>query len=378
MTVANLVKMGFGPQLEEIYDQHGKNYADEAHLDNGDPTPNVNQSEDINSGEDINAQAHVRNIQGLVRPKPKTTARRAIEENDEDEEVDLEDTSEEGETSSYSADTEDSDDEASELEAKEMPEKAKRGTKSSSKNLGKTGKSKGKKANGKKANSNHSGDSDSSSSRQKSKPRRASASSKKKRASSKKKGHRNMSSSSEEESVKRSARKAGSRPLSIRQMDDAKTRRKLCELERPMSMLQRMSLPVSRTDDFDPNKKSHKQMKQKAKNWPSVIHGCFTLSDKLPNEDGHNGDDLQGPRKLTFWTGSKHSSRRMKRWLMNDDEKYDIEYVADFNSFLNSRRSESAQQKNPPPRREVAQDSESSEERQATSEERRRKKSNRP
>ncbi|CAB9526613.1 hypothetical protein SEMRO_1855_G301950.1 [Seminavis robusta] len=87
MTVANLVKMGFGPQLEEIYDQHGKNYADEAHLDNGDPTPNVNQSEDINSGEDINAQAHVRNIQGLVRPKPKTTARRAIEENDEDEKL---------------------------------------------------------------------------------------------------------------------------------------------------------------------------------------------------------------------------------------------------------------------------------------------------
>ena len=145
-------------------------------------------------------------------------------------------------------------------------------------------------------------------------------------------------------------RKPGSRPVRIRMQVDAGTRVKRGQLRKPMEDLMRMSMPLAKSDDYNPPDDSEDEEERitMEKHYPWVINGCYTYTEQKPNDDGDN-DELYFLRRpqLHFWAGSTLATERLKEAIKKG--KMRMQFHSTFNDYQNALSSESAKAKPAPP-----------------------------
>jgi len=136
-------------------------------------------------------------------------------------------------------------------------------------------------------------------------------------------------------------RAVGTAPETILQQNDANTRLKLDAVMKPMETLQKMTIPLSRTDNGE-------ECPEEAE-WPWVIHGCFCYTEQEPNEDGQKSAPGRLARpQLHLWGGSAPSKEHLEGQLAAANG-IDIVVHSNFESYKNAFRSDSARAKPAPP-----------------------------
>jgi len=149
---------------------------------------------------------------------------------------------------------------------------------------------------------------------------------------------------------KTNKRKAGEPAGTERQQMDDRVREKLMGVFKPMRTTQKMSMPISRSDDYVPpdNSEDEDDVIVAQKRWPKVIHGIFCYTEQKANEDGSNGAEgtfLRNP-VLYMNVGSEY----MKTELAAVDlGMVECKVTVDMDEYFNLFRSESAKKKPAPP-----------------------------
>ena len=150
-------------------------------------------------------------------------------------------------------------------------------------------------------------------------------------------------------------RLAGEAPELARQQQDAAVRRQMKAIKKPIEMLQKQSLPISRTDNFNPTLPGNKSISSKQSRWPFVVHSAFCFTDQAPNGDGSGEVEFLDKPKLHMWVGSQAAAEWVAKHF--DQEKqpsgemaFETIICTDYESYFNGFRSDSALNKEAPPR----------------------------
>ena len=107
---------------------------------------------------------------------------------------------------------------------------------------------------------------------------------------------------------------AGARPTNAIHQVDAKTREKLKAVQKPMEMLQKITLPFYRSDECKPP--AHKHFLQEAiqqSHWPWVIHGSFCFTNQKPNDDAAKQATYLLRPQLNLWVRSRDAARKVAK-----------------------------------------------------------------
>ena len=102
-------------------------------------------------------------------------------------------------------------------------------------------------------------------------------------------------------------RDAFTHPQTASQQMDAIVRDRLKSTRRPMEKLMNQSLPITKSIEFKPELREHRELAKKEAEFPWVIHGSFCITQQAPNNDG--GGRQQKPNmhdelKMVMWVGS--------------------------------------------------------------------------
>lgn len=136
-------------------------------------------------------------------------------------------------------------------------------------------------------------------------------------------------------------RPAGNPPQSALQQGDANIRLKLDGVKKPVETLQKMTIPLSRTDDGEEDAEENE--------WPWVIHGCFCYTEQHPNEDGQKSDpERLAKPQLQFWAGSEQCKEHLEGQLAGVTGM-DVVVHSNYESYKRAFRSESGMTKPAPP-----------------------------
>jgi hypothetical protein len=128
-------------------------------------------------------------------------------------------------------------------------------------------------------------------------------------------------------------RKVGTPPVSIRQQLDADVRGKVCALEKPVSILQAMSTPITRTDGWKAKTSAEKGLAEEEKHYPVVMFGGYCYTEQKPNLNGNTLDRTRhGTPELHLWTGCHVNSRKLQE-VLEKGKKTVIIYHDKFESF---------------------------------------------
>jgi len=129
---------------------------------------------------------------------------------------------------------------------------------------------------------------------------------------------------------------------------DRHVRIKMKAVEKMMAQTQKMSLPISRTDE-----PHNPELAESQKNWPWVITGCMCYNEMEPNEDARStGSALKKP-ELHMWVGSSKAANYLKKRFPSN-LGFKLTVHSSFKSYYDSFRSKSAQAKPPPSRKQDA------------------------
>ena len=141
-------------------------------------------------------------------------------------------------------------------------------------------------------------------------------------------------------------RPTGTRPTTVLQQGDANIRKKLDALQKPMEVLQTMTIPLTRSDETTAE---YEAASPDEKEWPWVIHGCFCYTEQKPNEDGQRAaaGTLSMP-ELHFWTGSNQAAHHLNDEITSETEIKIITH-SDYETYKRAFRSSSGLAKLPPP-----------------------------
>jgi hypothetical protein len=135
----------------------------------------------------------------------------------------------------------------------------------------------------------------------------------------------------------------GARKLKGERLETAKqqlafnTRRYIRKSMKGMRIVQDMSLPLSRGDEFDPDSNDEDDMLRKVNegHFPWVIHANCCFSEQFPNDNREKKHLYRSKPLLTFFVGSEAASEKFEQAL--SEGKYEIkvtskpkEYMADF------------------------------------------------
>lgn len=162
--------------------------------------------------------------------------------------------------------------------------------------------------------------------------------------SSKKPSPRKGKTSSKKKKWKKRA--AGEPPMSAKQQHDVNVRVRLDAVQGPMENLQLMSIPFTRTDEYNPDDPAHEEYDaEDEERWPWHVHGMFCMTTLKPNEDGSQHARHFRKPQLHLWLGSE----ALKEWAMEAFlNPMNITYHTNYNSYQEAFRSQSAMDKEPP------------------------------
>ena len=117
-----------------------------------------------------------------------------------------------------------------------------------------------------------------------------------------------------------------------------------------MEMLQKMSTPYARSDDYKPKDDDSDVVVLNETKFPWVMHGAFCLTEQQPNTDGHNkGGPHQYP-ELHFWAASKAAAAELEDRLKSL-KGAKVVVNSSFDSYQAGLWSQEAMKKKPPMRR---------------------------
>jgi hypothetical protein len=148
---------------------------------------------------------------------------------------------------------------------------------------------------------------------------------------------------------KQKKRRAGTYPKNIRNQCDNQVFVKLKTVSRYVDTWQKMSLPFSRSDDYEEPDDSDDETKSvtKQNRFPWVVNGCFNFSEQEPNYDGNN-DGHYFMRKPVFnlWAPSKKAAVHLEEEIRKGNYKLNVHGA--FKEFYDAQRSDKAKAKPAP------------------------------
>ena len=120
-------------------------------------------------------------------------------------------------------------------------------------------------------------------------------------------------------------------------------------------MLQKQSLPISRTDSFDRSIPGNNSILMKQSHWPHVVHGAFCFTNQAPNADGSGEVEFMEKPELHMWVGSNEASNWMGHYFEEQERNsgglcFQPIIHTNFDSYFDGFRSDSARSKEAPPR----------------------------
>jgi len=154
-------------------------------------------------------------------------------------------------------------------------------------------------------------------------------------------------------------RAAGARPTKAIHQVDAKTREKLEALQKPMEVLQAMTLPFYRSDEYKPpaHENDTPQEAIQQSHWPWVIHGSFCFTNQKPNDDAAKQANYLARPQLNLWVGSRdaagHVAKHFRDMKKEGYKGFKVNIHSTFDSYYDSFRSDSGRNKPAPPRPET-------------------------
>ena len=154
-------------------------------------------------------------------------------------------------------------------------------------------------------------------------------------------------------------RAAGMRPTKAIHQIDAKTREKLEALQKPMEVLQAMTLPFYRSDEYTPpaNENDIPQEAIQQSHWPWVIHGSFCFTNQKANDDAAKQATHLARPQLNLWVGSRdaagHVAKHFRDMKKEGYKGFKVNIHSSFDSYYDSFRSDSGRNKPAPPRPET-------------------------
>jgi len=107
------------------------------------------------------------------------------------------------------------------------------------------------------------------------------------------------------------ARVTGEKPKTTNQLFDAIVGKKLKACKPTMECLQHMSLPITRSDEYEPpdDLDDESQSLVDQQGWPWMIHCLSCYTNVKPNEDGGKGKESSRSQNTTYGQAPKQRQR---------------------------------------------------------------------
>ena len=146
------------------------------------------------------------------------------------------------------------------------------------------------------------------------------------------------------------ARKTGDKPITSRQLFDSINRKKLKACRGTMELLQHMSLPIKRSDEYVAPEDSDDELQSivDQQGWPWMIHSLSCYTQLKPNDDGAKAGDFLNTPECHIWAGSEAAAEHL-RVSFAPVKAFKIIVHTSFDAYFDALRSESAKSKMPPP-----------------------------
>ena len=150
------------------------------------------------------------------------------------------------------------------------------------------------------------------------------------------------------------ARVTGDKPKTTKQLFDAINRKKLKACRQTMEVLQHMSLPLKRSDEYVPPDDSDDESQSVVdqQGWSWMIHCLSCYTQVKPNDDGgKNKKKFLSMPEYHMWAGSEAAAEHL-RLSFAPVKAFKIIVHTSFDDYFEAFRSESAKTKEAPPRPE--------------------------
>ena len=141
---------------------------------------------------------------------------------------------------------------------------------------------------------------------------------------------------------------AGEPPKTAKQQNDNKVRVKLESARVSFETLMDQSLPISRSDRYDPSNPEHVHLRRVQKPWPWVIYGQYCLTNMAPNGPGGSQARFLERPKFHMWAPSKQAAEMVSQQFVVNRQAtglqphFDVEVFDTFEGFRDSFRSAAA------------------------------------
>jgi len=151
------------------------------------------------------------------------------------------------------------------------------------------------------------------------------------------------------------ARVTGEKPKTTNPLFDVILRKKLKACKPTMECLQHMSLPLTRSDEYEPPDDSDDESQSLVdqQGWPWMIHCLSCYTNVKPNEDGGKGKGIFKKPEYHVWAGSEAAAEKLREAFL-PVKAFKIIVHTSFDDYFGAFRSESAMMKEAPPRPEPA------------------------
>ena len=157
----------------------------------------------------------------------------------------------------------------------------------------------------------------------------------------------------DEDPETKKSRPANSRPTSGVQQMDKKARLGVNALRIPMAKLHRRTIPLTRSDEYDPATMpdAKRKLAPKQAHYPWVVHFAGCLTDQAPNDDAAKEAMYREEPVFQIWVGSEQAKAWAQEYLSSRGDN--VQIFVKFDDYYDAFRSDSGKTKKAPQRRKA-------------------------